>query len=189
MTAPTARSAATARAELLAMLRSSMAEGTVTLASGKVSDFYIDGRLTSLSGHGLTLIGEVFYDLLKDEKLDAVGGPTLGADPIVAAVAMTFAQKGHPINAFIIRKEPKSHGKSNWVEGPALRPGARVAILEDVCTSGGSALKAIEAMRQQYQPEVALVSCLVDRKEGAAEAFAKAGLRFKPVLTRADFGK
>ncbi len=178
-----------ARDELLAMLRSSMAEGPVTLASGKVSDFYIDGRLTSLSGRGLLLIGEVMYDLLKDLKLAAVGGPTLGADPIVAAVAMTFAQKGQPIDAFIIRKEPKGHGTGKWVEGPPLAPGARVAILEDVCTSGGSAIRAIEGMRQQYQPEVVCVSSLVDRMEGAAETFAKAGLDFRPVFTRRDFGK
>jgi len=180
---------AQARAKLLAMLKSSMAEGPVTLASGKVSDFYIDGRLTSLSGEGLLLIGEVFYDLLKDTGITAVGGPTLGADPIVAAVAMTFAKKGKPINAFIIRKEPKGHGKGNWCEGPALAVGTKVAILEDVCTSGGSAIRAIEGMRNQYQPEIVCVSCLVDRMEGASETFAKANLAFKPVFTRRDFGK
>lgn len=177
------------RKKLLGMLRSSMAEGPVTLASGKVSDFYIDGRLTSLSGTGLVLIGEVFYDLLKDTGITAVGGPTLGADPIVAAVAMTFAQKGRPINAFIIRKEPKGHGKGNWCEGPAIAPGEKVAILEDVCTSGGSAIRAIEGMRNQYQPEIVCVSCLVDRMEGASDTFAKAGLAFRPVFTRRDFGK
>lgn len=177
------------KAELLKMLRSSMAEGPVKLASGKISDFYIDGRITSLSGRGLVLIGEAFYELLKDEKLDAVGGPTLGADPIVAAVALTFAQKGQPINAFIIRKEPKAHGTAKWCEGPELKPGSRVAILEDVCTTGGSALKAIDAMRQQYKPTLVLISCLVDRQEGAAEAFQKADIRFKPLFTRKDFGK
>lgn len=178
-----------ARAELLAMLKSSMAEGPVTLASGKVSDFYIDGRQTSLNGRGLQLIGEVFYDHLKGYDLVAVGGPTLGADPIVSAVAMTFAMKGTPMNAFIIRKEPKSHGKQNWVEGPALGKGARIAILEDVCTSGGSAIKAIDAMRQQYEPELVLVSCLVDRMEGAEERFKDAGIAFSPVFNRRDFGK
>ncbi|NUQ33656.1 MAG: orotate phosphoribosyltransferase [Planctomycetaceae bacterium] len=178
-----------ARKELLGMLRSTLAQGPVKLASGKMSDFYIDGRITSLDGRGLLLIGEAFYNLYKDRGLDAVGGPTLGADPIVSAVAYTFALKGKPINAFIIRKEPKGYGKQAWVEGPALKPGAKVAILEDVCTTGGSALKAIEGLRQQYEPEIVSVSCLVDRQEGAAEAFAKAGLKFEPLFTRKDFGK
>ncbi len=173
--------------ELLSLLQKSVVKGPVQLASGKTSDFYIDARLTSLSGQGLVLIGKAFYDLLQNFELEAVGGPTLGADPIVAATAQSFVLAGSSVDAFIIRKEPKKHGREQWVEGPALAPGARVAILEDVCTTGGSALRAIEAMRRQYQPEVIVVSCLVDREEGAAEAFAQAGFDFQPLFRRRDF--
>lgn len=178
-----------AREELKKLIGKTIAEGPVKLASGKMSDFYIDGRLTTLSGRGLELMSQLFYERIKALDVVAVGGPTMGADPVVAGIIVESARQGRPLNGFLIRKEPKGHGMQRWVEGPNIPDGARVVIVEDVVTSGGSAIKAIEGLRTQYKPQIVKVMALVDRMEGASEALKNAGLEFEALFNRKDFGR
>lgn len=174
------------RDRLLEIIRvRSYEEREVTLSSGRKSNFYIDGKQTTLDPEGAYLVGRIIYHMVKG-KVEAIGGPTLGADPIVTAVALTSYLEGDPIAAFIIRKEPKGHGKGLWIEGDkALRQGARVAIVEDVVTTGGSLLKAIEVAKG-HGLEVVQVLALVDREEGGREELAKAGYRLEAVFTRRE---
>ncbi|MCJ7662818.1 MAG: orotate phosphoribosyltransferase [Desulfobacterales bacterium] len=174
------------RLRLLEIIRQrSYEEREVTLASGRKSTFYIDGKQTTLDPEGAYLVGKIFYGMIRG-KAEAVGGPTLGADPIVAAVALTSYQEGHPIAAFIIRKEPKGHGKGLWIEGDkALKKGAKVAIIEDVVTTGGSLLKAIK-VAEDHGLKVVQALALVDREEGGKEQLAEAGYTLEAVFTRSE---
>ena len=159
----------------------------VVLSSGRESDFYIDCRQTTLDAEGAVLTGRLFCAMLEaGERPEAVGGITLGADPIVTAVSLTSVLRGWPVPAFIIRKEPKKHGTTQWIEGTKnLRHGMRVAILEDVVTTGGSTLRAIERAVLSGLV-VARVLCLVDRGEGGAAAVAAAGYRIEPMFMKED---
>jgi len=159
----------------------------VTLSSGRESDFYIDCKQTTLDAEGAVLTGRLFCAMLeRGERPEAVGGITLGADPIVTAVSLTSALRGWPVPAFIIRKEPKKHGTAQWIEGTRnLAPGMRVAILEDVVTTGASTLRAIERAIESGLV-VARVLCLVDRNEGGAGAVASAGYRIEPMFLKED---
>ena len=157
--------------------------GQFTLASGRQSTLYIDARLTTMSPDGLALIGPLALAALHDVdwRVDAVGGLTLGADPISFAIA--YAETASPLRAFTVRKEAKAHGAGRLIEGP-FQSGDRVAVIEDVITTGGSALRAVEAVRAAGGT-VAGVLALVDREEGGRDALLSAGL---PVvaLTRAS---
>jgi orotate phosphoribosyltransferase len=134
-------------------------------------------------------MSQLFYERIKALDVVAVGGPTMGADPVVAGIIVESARQGRPLNGFLIRKEPKGHGMQRWVEGPNIPDGARVVIVEDVVTSGGSAIKAIEGLRTQYKPQIVKVMALVDRMEGAAEALKNAGMEFEALFSRKDFGR
>jgi orotate phosphoribosyltransferase len=171
------------RQALAAILaRVSYEERPVTLASGRKSDFYLDGRQTTLHPEGLFLAGRLMLDVVRAAGVQAIGGPTLGADPLVSAVAVLSHLLGEPLPAFIIRKEAKSHGTGQWVEGARNVPdGARVAILEDTVTTGGSLLKAAHRAEQSGW-KVACVVSLVDREEGGIEAVTKAGYDYHPLL-------
>ncbi len=175
--------------ELKQLVKSTIAEGPVKLASGATSDFYIDGRLTSLSGRGLQLASKLMWEKMRGLNIVAVGGPTMGADPIIAGIMQQAASQGVFISGFIIRKEAKGHGMQKLVEGPALRDGDRVVIVEDVVTSGGSAITAIDKLMAQYKPKVVKVMAIVDRLSGAQENLQKAGLEFEALFTRKDFGR
>ena len=159
--------------------------GQFTLASGRQSTLYIDARLTTMSPDGLSLIGPLALAALRDVdwRVQAVGGLTLGADPISYAIAYASADTPLPLRAFTVRKEAKAHGTGRLIEGP-FREGDRVAVIEDVITTGGSALRAVEAIRAAGGT-VAGVLALVDREEGGRDALVSAGL---PVvaLTRAS---
>jgi orotate phosphoribosyltransferase len=159
----------------------------VVLSSGRESDFYIDCKQTTLDAEGAVLCGRLFYAMLSNGEIpEAVGGITLGADPIVTAVAMTSALSGRPIPAFIIRKEPKKHGTAQWVEGTKnLREGMRVAIIEDVVTTGASTLRAIERA-EGAGLRVARVLCIVDRNEGGADFVAEKGYRLESMFLKED---
>lgn len=159
----------------------------VILSSGRESDFYIDCKQATLDAEGAVLCGRLFCDMLeKGEWPEAVGGITLGADPIVTAVSLTSALRGKPIPAFIIRKEPKKHGTAQWVEGTKnLRPGMRVAIIEDVVTTGASTLKAIDRAEESGLV-VARVLAIVDRNEGGSEPVAERGHRLEPMFLKED---
>jgi orotate phosphoribosyltransferase len=148
--------------------------GTFTLASGRSSNHYVNCKPVSLSGEGLALLGEQMLAAVEAEAL-AVAGLTLGADPLVSAVALQAALAGRPLDALIVRKEAKGHGTGAWLEGPLPPAGSTVTVLEDVVTTGGSSLKAVTQLREAgYQ--VNRVVTIVDRQEGGLEAMTGAGL-------------
>jgi orotate phosphoribosyltransferase len=164
------------RARLLELLtRLSYEQREVTLSSGLKSNFYIDCKQTVLGAEGHFLVGTLFHQLIQQHapRVEAVGGLTMGADPLASAVSTMSYLAGRPLQAFYVRKEPKGHGTGQWLEGiKSLRPGMPVAILEDVVTTGGSALKAITRARE-FGLEIALTVGLVDREEGGREALEK----------------
>jgi orotate phosphoribosyltransferase len=169
---------------LIALLAERSAKrGHFKLASGKESDFYVDARLTTMSPDGLALIGPLALSVLRETgwRIDAVGGLTLGADPISYAISYASASSDHPLRAFTVRKEAKAHGTGKLLEGP-VREGDCVAIIEDVITTGGSALRAIEAVRSA-KASVAGVLALVDREEGGRQAIEKAGVSVVSLTT------
>jgi orotate phosphoribosyltransferase len=180
------------RARLAEIIRKrSFGRGEVTLASGRKSNFYFNLKPTMLDPEGASLLAELTYEALKDERLDYVGGLEMGAVPLAGAVAQLSWIKGHPIAAFFVRKKPKEHGARLAIEGLAKGEslqGKRVVIIEDVTTTGESALKAIEAARDAGA-EVALVLTMVDREEGAAETFKQAGLAFRWLYRASEFLK
>lgn len=157
--------------------------GRFKLASGKESDFYVDARLTTMSPEGLALIGPLALSVLRKTgwAVDAIGGLTLGADPISYAISYASAASAHPLRAFTVRKEPKAHGTGKLLEGP-VGEGDRVVIIEDVITTGGSALRAIEAVRNA-KASVAGVLALVDREEGGRQAIEKTGVSVVSLVT------
>ena len=169
-----------------ALATRSARRGQFTLASGRQSTLYIDARLTTMSPEGLALIGPLGLATLRDTGwgVHAVGGLTLGADPIAYAISYASALAGAlasaPLRAFTVRKEAKAHGTGKLIEGP-FRSGDRVAVIEDVITTGGSALRAVEAVRAAGG-EVAGVLALVDREEGGREALEAAGLDVRALV-------
>ena len=169
--------------------RRSFGRGEITLASGRKSDFYFNLKPTMLDPEGATLLAELTYEALKDDKFDFIGGLEMGAVPLAGAIAQLSWIKGHPIAAFFVRKQPKEHGARLAIEGLAKDEtlvGKRIVVVEDVTTTGGSAMKAVEALREAGA-DVALVFTMVDRQEGAAEAFAAAKLPFRALYTAREF--
>jgi orotate phosphoribosyltransferase len=150
--------------------------GKFTLASGKQSEYYIDARLTTMSPEGLSVIGRLGLETLRQSGwvIDAIGGLTLGADPISYAISYASAASDRPLRAFTVRKETKAHGTGKLIEGP-FREGDHVAVIEDVITTGGSALRAIEAIRAA-RGTVEGVLALVDREEGGRQAIESSGV-------------
>ena len=161
--------------------------GDFTLTSGKKATYYIDLRKVSLDHRVAPLIGEVMCDLIADiPDVDAVGGLTMGADPIAAAVLHRGVLRGAGYDAFVVRKEPKDHGRGKQVEGPDLQ-GRRVVVLEDTSTTGGSPLKAIEALLA-VGAEIAAVAVVVDRATGAREVIEAAGYPYFAAISLQDLG-
>jgi orotate phosphoribosyltransferase len=159
----------------------------VTLASGRESDFYFDGKQTTLHPEGGYLTGKLFFEAIADvADIEGVGGLTLGADPIATATAVVSFLEGRPIPAFIIRKEPKGHGTGAWLEGRKnLRAGARVVIVEDVVTTGGSSMKAVRRAEEEGLKVLGVVT-LVDREEGGRENIEKEGYWLKAIFTKSE---
>jgi orotate phosphoribosyltransferase len=161
--------------------------GNFVLASGKASSFYLDCRKTTLDGRGSFLIGRLCYDILSELNIDAVGGMSMGADPIVSSITYRSADVGSPIQGFLVRKEAKGHGTGKQVEGH-LEPWMRVALVEDVVTTGGSTLKAIKAVERACPGiQIVKILALVDREEGAQEAFAKRSIPFERLYSVQSF--
>ena len=176
------------RVRLLELLRTrAFAEREVTLSSGLKSTFYVDCKQVSLHAEGAALIGELFHEVIEQVAPEAVavGGLTLGADPLATATSIFSFQAGRPRNAFIVRKEPKGHGTNQWIESASLPPGAKVVILEDVVTTGAATLKAIERARLAELVPVHAIA-IVDRLEGGRDAVTKE-LPLTTLFTRRDF--
>ena len=162
-------------------------KGDFLLSSGRRSNYYLDARLVSLHPQGAYLIANIILHMLEKEDIDALGGPTLGADPIAAAVAVLSYEKGAPLPAFIVRKAAKEHGLQRQIEGAILKKGSRVVLVDDVVTSGKSLIEAKNALSEQGV-EVVRAITIVDRLEGAAENLSCVGVRLSPILTIRDFG-
>jgi len=178
------------RARLADIIRQrSFGRGEITLASGRKSDFYFNLKPTMLDPEGAALLADLAFDALKDENVDYIGGLEMGAVPIAGAIAQLSWLKNHPIAAFFVRKKPKEHGAKLAIEGFAKDEslaGKRVVIVEDVTTTGGSAAKAIESVRDAGA-NIVLVLTIVDREEGAAEAFRAAGVPFRALYKASEF--
>ena len=176
------------RDALIALIRQkALRFGNFTLASGKKATYYLDCKQVTLDPGGARLIAEGILDLLGQGRLPkAIGGMAIGADPITAAVVTMSAVRATPITGFMIRKEAKGHGTNQYVEGP-VEPGDEVVIVEDVVTTGGSSLAAIERA-EGFGLKVVRVIGIVDRMEGGAEAFAERGYPFASLLSIRDFG-
>jgi orotate phosphoribosyltransferase len=177
------------KAELFSLIRKlSYREGDFTLASGKKSSFYIDLKATTLHPDGAYLIGEIAVRVIRESglKVDAVGGLTLGADPLATAISLAGRAHGVTWPAFIVRKEPKDHGTGRYIEGiENMSPGASVLVLEDVVTTGGSSQKAIDRLKEAGFKPVATLT-VVDRQQGGAELLTQQGLKFLSLATIGD---
>ena len=170
------------RDKLLEMLkRDAYRHGEFTLSSGVKSEHYVNCKPVTLNGKGLALSSLLMFDCL-EKGVVAVGGLTLGADPLVSGVAMAACSYDREINALIVRKEPKGHGTQAWIEGPMPPEGSKVTVLEDVVTSGGSAIKAAQKLRDAGYVVDRVVS-IVDRQEGGKDAMLKAELQLRSLFT------
>jgi orotate phosphoribosyltransferase len=175
------------REQLKPLVMEALIHEPTVLASGRVSSFYFDARMVTLRADGAYLLARHILETVPADSYDAVGGMTMGADPIASAVSALSYELGTPKSAFIVRKAPKEHGRRKRVEGP-LPQGARVVIVEDVTTSGGSAVEAIRAVEAEADCKVVAVVSLVDRQQGAAELFDNLGYAFSPVFTAEELG-
>lgn len=174
------------RDRLLALLGACVARGEVTLASGQKSDFYVDGRLVTLSPEGAALVGQAVLEAAAGVGATAVAGPTTGACPMVTAAGVLAHQAGRPLKTVYVRAQAKGHGLMKSIEGPALSKDDRLLLVDDVMTSGGSLLQAAERVRAEVGCPIVAVFCLVDRQAGGREKVEAAGYRFLSAFTRAD---
>jgi len=154
------------------------------LSSGKTSNFYVDARVTTLDPEGAYLCGKIFLQMLKDFNVDAVGGYSIGADPIVSSIAVLSHIENRPLPAFIIRKEEKSHGTGKIIEGN-FPQGGRIAVFEDVVTSGGSILRGA-AQVEKHGGQVEVIMAVIDREEGGREKIEAAGYKFLSIFTKKE---
>ncbi len=166
------------------ILKKAVVRGKVILSSGKEADFYVDLRRVTLDSVAAPLVGEVMLDLTKDLEYDAVGGLTLGADPVATAMLHAAAKRGKELDAFVVRKSEKAHGLQRRIEGPDVK-GRRVLAVEDTSTTGGSVLTAVEALREAGA-EVVGVAVIVER--GAKEKVESEGLKYLAAYSLADLG-
>lgn len=175
------------KARLKPLVAGCVLHGDFTLASGKKSDFYFDGRMVTLNAEGLYLVAEAVLEMVRGKEIAAVGSIPVGADPMTGAAVALAGERGLDLSGFLVRKEPKKHGTGKQVEGPKPPAGARVVLLEDTVTTGGSVVRGLEAIRREWDVEVAAVIVLVDRLEGGREAIEAAGTECWPIFTRKDF--
>lgn len=160
--------------------------GEFTLASGKKASYYLDGKQITLHSEGLRLVSEGLLDLLADVQFDAIGGMSIGADPIIGGVLAVAGEREIPLQGFLVRKEAKGHGTNRFIEGP-VKAGSRVVIVDDVVTTGGSSLDAV-ARIEEFGCQVVVAVAVVDRKEGGAANFTARGIPLRSLLTIEDFG-
>ncbi len=174
--------------ELLKLLnKEALKKGRFILSSGEVSSYYLDGRTITLTPKGAYLVANIILELMKNRNIDAIGGPTLGADPIVGAIAALSHIKKIPLKAFIVRKSAKGHGMQRQIEGPALKRGDTAILVDDVATTGKSLVEALSALVKKGVRVIEAI-VIVDRGEGAKENLAKAGLKLKSIFRIEDLG-
>jgi len=167
--------------------REALKRGKFVLSSGRESNYYLDGRVITLTPEGAYLVASIILNMVDGRGFDALGGPTLGADPIVGAVAALSYMQNRALKTFIVRKQAKDHGRQRQVEGPELKQGQRVVLVDDVATSGKAILEAKAVLDiLGVKAETAIV--IVDRGEGAADNLAKSGLKLESIFKLADFG-
>ena len=177
----------TDRDDLLALIKDlAIVHGKVTLSSGREADFYVDLRRVTLSGRAAPLVGRVLLDLTRDWGYDAVGGLTMGADPVATSMLHAAAAQGRQLDAFVVRKEAKAHGLQRRIEGPDIS-GRRVLVLEDTSTTGGSPLTALQAVREAGATAVAVV-VIADRATGAGEKIEAEGVPYRYAFSVQDLG-
>jgi len=174
--------------KLLALLKKeALKKGRFVLSSGKISNYYLDGRIITLTPEGAYLVASIILELIKGKGIDAIGGPTLGADPIVGAIAALSYIKQFPIKTFIVRKQAKEHGTQRQIEGPALKKKSKIVLVDDVATTGKSLVESKQALEKiGFKVDRAIV--IVDRGEGARRNLAKVRCRLKSIFTIKDFG-
>ncbi|MGA2775726.1 MAG: orotate phosphoribosyltransferase [Candidatus Omnitrophota bacterium] len=167
--------------------KEALKKGDFTLSSGKRSNYYLDGRIITLTPEGAYLTASIILEMINGRGITAVGGPTLGADPIVGAVAVLSHIKQIPIKTFIVRKAAKEHGTQRQIEGPELEKNAKAVLVDDVATTGKALIEAKAALDKiGITADTAIV--IVDRLQGAQENLAKAGLKLEPIFTIKEFG-
>lgn len=175
------------RARLAAIIeRESLLRGHFVLSSGRESTYLFQLRQTMLHPEGASLLGDVIVDYMRAQKLSSIGGLAMGAVPLVTAVAVASFSKGYPVNAFFVRKEAKGHGARERIDGHLVK-GSEVLVVDDVTTTGGSTLKAVEAIREEGGCSVTRALSIVDREEGATEAMARQGIALVSLFKRTDF--
>ncbi|MDD5669648.1 MAG: orotate phosphoribosyltransferase [Candidatus Omnitrophica bacterium] len=172
--------------DLLVLLKKkAFKKGNFVLSSGKTSSYYLDGRIITMTPEGAYLVASIILEMIKTRQIEAVGGPTLGADPIVGALAALSHIQKKPVQVFIVRKSAKEHGTQRQVEGPALQKGDTVVLVDDVATSGKSLIEAKKVLDEMG----VLVECcivIVDRLEGAADNLARVGCKLESIFTIED---
>ena len=158
----------------------------IKLASGKMSNFYVDVRKVTLQPRGLELVAKLIWPIIKKDKVTAFGGPTMGADPIVGGICFLASLKKVKLKGFLVRKEIKGHGRRNLIEGPNLTKRERIVVVDDVVTSGGSLIKAVKVLNESGYKVIKAIA-VVDREEGAREAFDEIGCPLVSLFTKSDF--
>ena len=162
--------------------------GKIILSSGKESDYYLDARRVTLKGEGAYLCGKIILDMVKNEQFAAIGGPTLGADPLIGALGVLSFEAGKPLNTFIIRKAPKSHGKQQQIEGPLIPDGGTVILIDDVATTGKAFVESLDVL-DKAGIKVKKCICIIDRNEGGREAVKARGCELVSIFKAEEFLK
>lgn len=166
---------------LLLLKKEALKKGRFVLSSGRISNYYLDGRLITLTPEGAYLVASIILELIKDKDIDAIGGPTLGADPVVGALAVLGHLKNIPLKTFIVRKSAKAHGMQRQIEGPILKKGDKVILVDDVATTGKALIEAKEALgRIGVKVDRAIV--ILDRGEGAKENLEKYDCKLESIF-------
>lgn len=176
------------RQRLFSLLQEeALKRGEFILSSGKKSSYYLDGRVITLTPEGAFLTAGIFLEMLKENMPDAVGGPTLGADPIAGAIACLSHLRGSPVKTFIVRKASKGHGMQRQIEGPAIAGGAEAVLVDDVATTGGALIEA-KAVLDKAGITASRALVIVDRQESAESNLAAAGLTLESIFRISEFG-